>query len=84
MCMHSNRKLDRTAAAHATPTTHPTAKRRYNLTEGVGSWCYMAPEVLLGQAYNERAGELRAARLMLLHALPASLCLLGTRGHSCF
>lgn len=30
---------------------------RYNLTEGVGSWCYMAPEVLLGQAYNESAGE---------------------------
>ncbi|KIZ01803.1 hypothetical protein MNEG_6160 [Monoraphidium neglectum] len=28
---------------------------RYHLTEGVGSWCYMAPEVLLGRAYNERA-----------------------------
>jgi hypothetical protein len=55
----------RGSAAGATPRKRKALRRcsscaaseiRYNLTEGVGSWCYMAPEVLLGHAYNERAG----------------------------
>jgi hypothetical protein len=32
---------------------------RYNLTEAVGSWAYMAPEVVLGQPYNEKVDVFR-------------------------